>query len=151
MKVLVVYDSSYGNTEAIAKAICSGLKEGGLIGVVCRKAAAAVSEDFKDSDAWIVGSPTHIGGPTGEVKKALKIAFQTGRSGVKGAAFDTRYAKTFGGACEKIQSMMEKEGIKILLPAEWYVVAKAKGPLVEGEEAKAVSFGKRLADGLRSA
>jgi flavorubredoxin len=151
LRVLVVYDSSFGNTGTIANAICSGLKEGGLTDVVCKKADATVTEDFKNYDAWIVGSPTHFGGPTGEVKKALKIAFRTGRSGVKGAAFDTRYAKTFGGACGKIQSMMEKEGIKILLPAEWFVVAEAKGPLGEGEETKAVSFGKRLAESLRSA
>lgn len=151
MKVLVIYDSSYGNTEAIAKAICSGLKEGGLADVVCKKAAAAATEDFKNSDAWIVGSPTHIGGPTGEAKKAMKIAFSSGRKDVKGTAFDTRFANTSKGASDKLQSMMEKEGVKILLQSEWFVVAKTKGPLGEDEETKAVSFGKRLADSLRSA
>ncbi|MDD1769385.1 MAG: hypothetical protein LUQ55_05325, partial [Methanomassiliicoccales archaeon] len=92
----------------------------------------------------------HLGGPTREVKKALKIAFQTGRTDVKGASFDTRYAKTVGGASGKIQSMMEAEGIKILIPGEWYVVMGGKGPLAEGEEAKAVSFGRRIAGSLRS-
>ncbi|MGD0057479.1 MAG: flavodoxin domain-containing protein [Methanomassiliicoccales archaeon] len=149
MKVLVAYDSSFGNTEKIAQAISSGMKEVGLTDVICKRADATGPEDFKQADAWIIGSPTHLGSPTGEVKKALKIAFRTGRRDVKGAAFDTRYAKTVGGACGKIQSMMEKEGIKILLPAEWYVITKAKGPLAEGEEAKAVSFGRRIAGSLR--
>lgn len=151
MRVLVVYDSSYGNTEKIAQAVCSGMKEVGLTDVECKKADATGPEDFKQAGTWIVGSPTHFGGPTREVKKALKIAFQTGRKDVKGAAFDTRYAKTFGGASEKIQEMMEAEGVKIIAPVERYVVTGGQGPLVEGEEAKAVSFGRRIAGSLRSA
>jgi len=150
MTVLVAHDSSYGNTEKIAQAICSGMKEVGLTDVVCKRADATGPEDFKQADAWIVGSPTHIGGPTGEAKKALKIAFRSGAKGKKGASFDTRMANASKGAAEKLESMMEGEGIVILQKGEGFIVTGMKGPLADGEEAKAVSFGRRIAGSLRT-
>jgi flavodoxin len=150
MRVIVVYDSSYGNTEKIALAICSGMKEVGLSDVVCKRADATAPEDFKQADAWVVGSPTHIGGPTGEAKKALKIASRSGAKGKKGASFDTRMANAPKGAAEKLESMMEGKGIVILQKGEGFIVTGMKGPLVNGEEAKAVSFGRRIAGSLRT-
>ncbi len=149
LRTLVVYDSSYGNTEKVALAICSGMKEVGLSEVECKRADAVGDEDFRKSDVWVIGTPTHIGGPTGDAKKAVKIASKIGGAGKSGAVFDTRFASVSKGGSQKIQEMMEKAGVKIVVPAEWFVVEGTKGPLVQGEEARAVTFGRKVAGAIR--
>lgn len=144
-----MYDSSYGNTEKIAMAICHGMKEVGLSEVECERADAVGEEDFQKSDVWIVGTPTHLGGATGDAKKAMKTASRIGGSGKAGAAFDTRFANVSKGGSQKLEEMMEKAGVRILVPAEWFVVEGTKGPLVQGEEAKAVTFGRKIAGAIR--
>lgn len=149
MKALVAFDSSYGNTERVAQAICAGMKEVGMVDVSCKRIESTSPDDFRQADVWVIGSPTHMGGPTRETKKALKIAFGTGTEGKKGCAFDTRFAKVPGGAAEKVEAVMSERGVEILLKSEGFVVTGMKGLLAEGEEAKAVGFGRRIAGAIR--
>jgi flavorubredoxin len=149
MKVLVVYDTSYGNTEKIALSICAGMKEVGLNDVTCKKADSVVIDDFKSADVWVLGSPTHVGSATGTIKKVLKSAIKTGASAKIGVAFDTRFDKATKGGAQKIQKMMERAGMKIAVPGEWFIVENMKGPLAPGEEAKAVTFGRKIAGAIR--
>lgn len=144
MKALVVYDTKTGMTEKIAVAIAAGIKESGAEAVL-KKAEAAGEEDFKGADVWVVGAPTHIGGPTGEAKKALKMGLKAGASGKKGTSFDTRFASSKGGAADKLERMMSEDGVKIVVPPQWFVVTATKGPLADGEEAKAKEFGVKIA------
>lgn len=148
MKVLIVYDTRYGMTEKIAHAISSGLNGGGIADLAIKKAEDTSAEDFKKSDAWVVGSPTHIGGPTGAVKKAMKMALESGTEGKAGTAFDTRFASAKNGATDKLKRTMEEGGIKVVVEPEWFIVLKSKGPLAAGEEEKAVAFGKKIASAL---
>ncbi|MDD1743052.1 MAG: hypothetical protein LUO85_00330 [Methanomassiliicoccales archaeon] len=151
MKALIVYDTKYGMTEKIAAAIMKGLKEGGVPEVVTKKVGDATEADYRAAEAWIFGSPVHIGGATGDAKKALKVAVATGASGKKGTAFDTRFANSTGkGAAEKMMEKMEEAGVKKAAEPEWFVVLNTKGPLAEGEEAKAAAFGKKIAEALKS-
>jgi len=151
MKALMVYDTKYGMTEQVAKAIMKGMKESGVSEIVMKKVGDANEADFKGSDAWIFGSPVHLGGATGDAKKALSTAIQTGANGKKGTAFDTRFAGYTGkGAAEKMMEKMEEAGTGKLAEPQPFVVLKTKGPLAEGEEAKATAFGKKIAEALRS-
>ena len=57
-KALVVYDSVYGNTEKIAKALASGLESGGVdVSVV--KVNAIRFDELGGVDLLCVGSPVH--------------------------------------------------------------------------------------------
>ncbi len=151
MKALIVYDTKFGMTELVANAIMKGIKEGGISEVAMKKAENTDQADFKGSDAWIFGSPVHFGGATGDTKKALRTAIETGASGKKGTAFDTRYANlTNKGAAKKMMEDMEEAGVKKTAEPQWFVVVKSKGPLADGEEAKAVAFGKMIAEALKS-
>jgi len=151
MKALIVYDTKHGMTEQVAKAIMNGMKEGDIAEIVLKKAADVVEEDFKAADAWILGSPVHIGGATGEAKKALKLAIGTATAGKKGTAFDTRFANTKGkAAAEKLAEKMEEAGVKKVIEPQGFVVLKTKGPLAEGEEGKATAFGKQIAAALKA-
>ena len=151
MKALIVYDTKYGMTEQVAKAIMKGMKESGVSEIVIKKVGDTNETDFKGSDAWIFGSPVHIGGATGDAKKALKTAIETGASGKKGTTFDTRFVTATGkGAAEKMMEKLEEAGVGKVAEPQWFGVLKTKGPLAEGEEAKATAFGKKIAEALRS-
>src|SRR5664279_2595224 len=85
MKRLVIYDSLYGNTAAVAAAIASTLGD-----------AEAIPVDQVDTgyleevDLLILGSPTQGGRPTSKVKSFLAGLAPHALSGVNVAAFDTR-------------------------------------------------------------
>ncbi|MEM0448898.1 MAG: flavodoxin domain-containing protein [Methanomassiliicoccales archaeon] len=149
MKALIVYDSKTGMTEKIARAISSGMKEVGA-DVEIKRAASVTAEDLKSAEAWIFGSPTHVGSAMGSVKRALKSGIALGAAGKKGTAFDTRFERVGKGAADKLRKMMEGAGVVIVLPPEWFGVKGMKGPLSEGAEEKAVNFGRRIAGALRS-
>jgi flavodoxin len=144
MKAIIVFHSEHGNTEKIAKAIEFGMKGVGFTDVSTKPVTSATSADFAAADIWVVGSPTHIGSATSEVKRALKD-LKDGAKGKLGVAFDTRFKNTAKGATDKIEAMLSEGGVKILVPGEFFIVEKTKGPLAEGEEAKAEAFGKKIA------
>jgi len=151
MKSLIVYDSKHGNTEKIANMIMNGMKEGGAAGTVAKRGDQCTADDFKGVDVWVFGSPVHIGGPTGDAKKALRAAIGTGASGKKGTAFDTRFASAKGGkgAAEKMSEKMAEAGMKIVAEPQWFIVEKTKGPLAAGEEDRAKAMGKKIAEALQ--
>ncbi|GAH19446.1 unnamed protein product [marine sediment metagenome] len=63
-KVIVVYDSKYGNTKLVAETIAEGMREvEGTEADVSEVKRVDLSK-VPDYDAILVGSPTHIGGPT---------------------------------------------------------------------------------------
>ena len=60
MHALVVFESMYGNTHAIAEGIASGIRPAGEVRVV--PVAEATEDLLTWADVVIVGGPTHIHG-----------------------------------------------------------------------------------------
>lgn len=142
MKTLVVYDSQYGHTEAIAQAM------GKAIGGQVLRVGEVDPVNLKGFDLLIVGSPTHGGWPTEGVHELLKASFSL--EGVSVAAFDTRTATIwnrllpFGYAAPRIARRLEENGAKLLAPPEGFVVLGTKGPLTDGELERAADWAKGL-------
>jgi len=67
MRVLIVYDSVYGNTEKIAKAIGGAIT--GEVKVL--RVDEANPSELKTIDLFIVGSPTQGGRPTPAIRDFL--------------------------------------------------------------------------------
>lgn len=88
MKALVVYDSVYGNTEKIARAIGEALAA--QVEVQTRRAGEAKPEHLAGVGLLIVGAPTHGSMPSPAMKTWLKALAPHSLRGVKVAAFDTR-------------------------------------------------------------
>ena len=104
MKALVIYDSQYGNTEQIAKAIAGGI--GGEVKVV--KIAEAKRRGAASYDLIIVGSPTQGGRYRLDMKSFLDGLPADAFKNKKVAAFDTRvkgWAKIFGWAAPRIEKV----------------------------------------------
>ena len=139
MKALVVYDSQYGNTEKIARAIGDALPEARVL-----HASEAGPQDLETVDLLIVGSPTHGGRPMGAVQTFLMKAPATAIKGINVAAFDTRFAsifaKIFGYAAGRIANPLKKKGGNLIVAPERIYVAGTKGPLKEGELERAASW-----------
>jgi flavodoxin I len=87
MKALVIYESFFGNTEKIARAVGAslGLSEEDIVRVGDVKPG-----QLQGLDLLIVGSPTRAFQPCPETKAFLKGLPSGALKGVKVAAFDTR-------------------------------------------------------------
>jgi NAD(P)H dehydrogenase (quinone) len=68
-KVLVLYDSSTGNTEKMAYLVAEGAKRVEGIEVRIKKVDDATKEDVLWADGLAVGSPTHMGIISWKLKK----------------------------------------------------------------------------------
>ena len=146
MKTLIVYDSLYGNTETIAVAVAKGIT--GNVKVV--KAGDAKAADVTDVDLLIIGSPTQGGRYTKTMEPLFGELPASINKTTKIAVFDTRmpvkWVKIFGFAAGKLADYFKKAGFELLVPPEPFMVESAKGPLQEGEEARAVEWGKSIND-----
>jgi flavodoxin len=87
MKIVVVYESVYGNTAAVAQAVAEGLRALGEVDV------RAVGDESVEADLIVVGAPTHAHGlPSSMTRKAIEAAAEEAE--VKGNPLD--YQPTAG-------------------------------------------------------
>jgi flavodoxin I len=145
MKTLVIYDSAYGNTEQIAKAI------GGAINGNTKvlRISEVTPVELKGLDLLIVGSPTQGGRPTKPIQDLLASVPEGAFKGMNVAAFDTRFSTKlvgiFGYAAGKIGDSLKKKEGNLKAPPEAFFVKGSKGPLKEGEIERAAKWAKELA------
>jgi flavodoxin len=151
MKALIVYDSVYGNTEKIARAIADGITPSGEVKVL--RAGEANPSELASVDLLVVGSPVHGGRPTQAVQDFLSKMTRQSLKGVKVAAFDTRvtskFAKIFGNAAGRMAGRLTKKGGDLVVPAEGFFVTGTKGPLKEGELERAANWAKEILEGKK--
>ncbi len=148
MKVLVVYDSVYGNTEQIARAI------GGAItnDVKVLHAREAEPSELQGIDLLIAGAPTQGGRPTQAMQDFLKRVSKSDIKDLKIATFDTRisakWVGIFGYAAGRIARNLKKKGGVLLLNPEPFFVEGTQGPLKEGEPERAAAWAQEVIKSL---
>ena len=146
MKALIVYDSAYGNTEKIARAI-----GGAITGEVKVLRPGEVNpSDLQSVDLLIVGSPTQGGRPTPAIQDFLNKIPEPAIKGVNVAAFDTRFSTKlvgiFGYAAGKIANSLKRKGGTLILSPEPFFVKGKEGPLKEGELERAADWAKGIVE-----
>ena len=87
MKITIVYDSIFGNTAQVAKAIAVALRAFHAVRLFTVQEAG--SADLTDKDLLIVGSPTRGFRPTPTISEYVEGLGTIG-TGKSAAAFDTR-------------------------------------------------------------
>ncbi len=146
MKTLIIYDSVYGNTEKIARAIGEGIALSGEIKIV-RPDEVNLSE-LTSFDLLIVGSPTQGGRATPALQEFLNKIPANALQNINVAAFDTRVknfiAKLFGYAAGRIADSLKDRGGQLAVPPEAFIVMGTKGPLKEGEVERATAWAKGI-------
>lgn len=150
MKTLVVYDSLYGNTEKIARAI--GDAVGGDVHVL--RVGEVDPSGLPTLDLLIVGSPTHGGRPSPPMREFLDKVQAPALQGVNVAAFDTRHSSRFtvifGYAAGRIAGSLKNRGGTLIVSPEGFLVTGTEGPLKEGELERAAAWAKGIVETKRS-
>ena len=161
MKAVVVYESLWGSTAAIARAIAEGI--GG--GTPALSTSEATSEAIAGADLIVAGSPI-IGFrlPSEQMREGIRanpgpaprppdLSHPPLRSWLeslppgqgRGAAFETKVRGPFGNATSAISKALEGAGYRPLGKPQGFVVKGKYGPLRAGEVERAREWGAELA------
>jgi hypothetical protein len=162
MRSMVVYESMFGNTERVARAIAEGLQRCGDVELVEVGAAKSVVDAV---DLLVVGGPTHGFGMSREStrvdaqRQAGDTGVVSGRGGVgewaarlEGvqtgllATFDTKVGKArhLPGCARGLAKTLRRRGYRLAVPAESFLVEDTRGPLLDGELDRAARWGAEL-------
>jgi hypothetical protein len=175
MRALVVYESMFGNTQTIAEAVAGGLARQMRVDAVEVGGAPATLAD--DVTLLVVGGPTHAfsmsrprtrqdaaaqaPGELVSTRTGLREWLATLRApaGIAAAAFDTKVSKPHlpGSAARAAEKRLRRLGFRLAAPAESFYVGGTLGPLVDGEQDRAIRWGdqlgattRELGDGVRA-
>ncbi len=162
MKALVIYESMYGNTRAVAEAIANGIGAAGEVEIT--EVSAAPQQAPADVDLVVVGGPTHAHGMSRPQSReaAATVGPLVSRgigvrewiqgtefaSGVRVAAFDTRMGKArwiTGSAAISMKKLLRSRKFAGEVATESFLVDHTLGPLRDGELRRARDWGARLA------
>jgi flavodoxin len=146
-KALVVYDSVYGNTEKVARALAKGLEDGG-VDVDCVRVGAVKFDELSWYDLLVVGGPVHAWSASKPIKAFLeRLKSVEGLSGKKAFVLDTKMSRSrlAGSAGGKIEGKLKSLGLAIVKPHASAVVKGREGPLEEGAEVTFKQLGAELA------
>jgi flavodoxin len=146
-KALVVYDSLYGNTEKVARALAKGLEDGG-VDVTSVRADEVKLDELSGYDLLVVGGPVHAWNVSKPIKAFLeRLESVEGLSGKKAFALDTKMGRSMlaGNAGGKIEGKLKSLGLTIIKAHASAIVKGREGPLEEGAEETFKQLGAELA------
>jgi hypothetical protein len=141
MKNLVIYDSQYGNTAEIARAIAASLGDNTEACSVTNVEAS----DLEGVTLLVIGSPTQGGRATVAIQALIKSLPANSLQDTAIAAFDTRLLasergfalrllmRMIGYAAPKIAAGLAAKGGYLVAQPRGFVVDGKEGPLREGE------------------
>jgi hypothetical protein len=161
MNAVVVYESLWGNTAACARAIAEGIGTG----AVALSTADATRDAIANADMLVAGAPL-LGFrlPTESMREGTRhervppdLAAPSMRAWLaglprgtgRGAAFETRYRWSPGGATGTIEEGLRAAGYTPVAKAERFLVTGRYGPLKDGELDRAREWGASLARAMR--
>ena len=161
-RALIVVESYFGNTRAIAKAISAGLIEGGVDAQVVDVSQAPIPLPA-DLDLLVLGAPTHNRGLPTAATRAKACNQESASEASPGigewmettalpastdaATFDTVVSKGWlsGSAAKAIAKTLQRHQSRRATSVRSFVVAASKGPLAAGQETEAHIWGRELA------
>ena len=164
MRALVVYESLWGNTAAIARAIAAGIGDG----AEALNTAEAPAEVVAEADLLVCGSPVFAFRlPTESVREGIRknpgpapappdLSHPSMRTWLDGvapgsgaaAAFDTQAKGPWGSAAPAIAKALRRAGYRIVAKPEGFYVTGKYGPLHDGELDRAREWGAALASAV---
>jgi hypothetical protein len=169
MRVLVAFESMWGNTEEVARAVARGIGGSGAGNgagdVECRDVAADVPASVDGVQLLVVGGPTHAfsmsrtgtrhdavgrGGRQGHEERGIREWLESlpASDQVRVATFDTRVDKVRrlpGSAARAAAKQARRHHLGTLVATESFYVVDTPGPLLDGELERAEAWGSELA------
>jgi flavodoxin len=148
MRTVVLYESRYGNTAEIAKAVAEDLSTVGPVWL------ASVEEGMPALDSvglLVVCGPTHGHGISAALRTLLDSIPTGALAGIAAAAFDTRLSGPTwltGSAATGIAKRLQQKGAHLASPSASFVVTGAEGPVRDADLARAHVWARSLVDSL---
>jgi hypothetical protein len=164
MHALVVYESMWGNTEQVARAIADGIAETCQVEVV--DVGEAPAEPGAAVSLLVAGGPTHAfsmsrpatraeahhrgathGSDAIGIREWLDDLPKTNHAQTV-ATFDTKSSRVKrlpGSAAKKAAKVAGRHGYERADHAQSFLVADTEGPLLDGELERATQWGRHLA------
>jgi hypothetical protein len=163
MNAIVVYESLWGNTAEVARAVAEGLGPGAR----ALRTDEATAADAAAADLIVAGAPVF----------GFKLSSSQMRDGIRknpgrgpapdlscpllcdwlaalapgsgwGAAFDTQVRGPFGKGAPEVARLLGAAGYASLAEPEGFVVKGRHGPLKTGEAERARAWGEQIARAL---
>jgi hypothetical protein len=161
MNAIVVFESHWGNTAAVARAIADGFGPGAR----ALDTDEALDAEVTTADLIVAGAPvvafqlpresmrTQIAAAAEKSPTPPDVSHPLLRTWLDGlpvgsgwaAAFETRIWWSLRGATGTIESKLRRAGYRRLASPERFIVAGAYGPLRDGELERARAWGAFLA------
>ena len=114
---LVLYGSRFGNTQRIAEALASGLREASGLPVDCMGLEDAPVGQLDRYEFIAIGGPTEVFSASKSMKVFLEKLPAAALRGKRGFAFDTRLASRLSGSAGRyIENHLQREGVEIARP-----------------------------------
>lgn len=166
MHAVVVFESIWGNTEQLARAIAAGIGDDNTEVVDAVSAPAALGADV---DLLVVGGPTHAFSmstdatrsaarqqgaehiPTRGIREWIE-ALSSPPGATPAATFDTRVVKPRlpGSAAKKSMKRLVALGFRPIAKPETFGVHDYAGPVADGELERARQWGSDLTGRARA-
>jgi len=146
MQALVIFDSKFGHTEQLARAIAEALSAAYTTRVVRAGESAPLTE--AGADLLVVGGPTHAHGLSEPLRQVLTGLERGSLKGVAVATFDTRFQMPrwlSGSAAGVIARRLHRAGCRPVAEPESFFVARTNDcPLLPGELERATGWAQTL-------
>ena len=160
MDAIVVYESLWGNTAEVARAVAEGLGPGAR----ALRTDEVTPEDVAGAELVVAGAPV-FGfklssekmregirqspgkGPAPDLSCPLLRTWlaELPQGSVGCAAFDTQVRGPFGKGAPEILALLEARGYARVAEPQGFVVKGSQGPLKKGEAERARAWGAELA------
>ncbi len=165
MKAVVVYESIWGNTASVARAIAEGLGAG----TQALSTSEATRSVLEGADLVVAGAPlmafslptestrNNLGSYEAKAPRPPDLSSPSMRSWLKTipqasgrcAAFETRFRWSPGSATKSILRGLERAGRTSADKGQRFIVEGTYGPMREGELERARQWGAELARSLQ--
>ena len=146
LKVIIVYESKYGNTKLVAENIIEGIKEAQDIEVSLHEVKSIDMDDVINSNAILIGSPNNWGRATGNIRIFIDKLGEINLNSKPAAVFDTYISRDFEKAVKQMEKQITEKvpSLKLLTPGLSIKVRGSKGPVLEEEMPKCKDFGVKF-------
>ncbi|MDA3936971.1 MAG: flavodoxin [Actinomycetota bacterium] len=161
MKAVVVYESVWGNTATIARAIAEGIGNdtralntseatpqalAGVDLVVGGAPLMAFTLPTESSRKQIGADPKHRDNPPNLSNPSMRAWLKAlGAGSGHGAGFETGFNWSPGSAAKRLAKGLSSAGYKTAMPHERFLVTGTYGPLRDGEIERAREWGATIA------
>ena len=147
----MLYESRFGTTEIVARALERGLKQAGME-TVCTRTSDVPPDSLRSYDLVCLGGPTEVFTATRQVKDFLKEIGSVSMRGRFGFAFDTKLDSRMSGSAAKfIEHALDDRGLYMIAGRKSAIVTSRRegGKIVgadldAGEERRFEELGARI-------